>query len=224
MVFDGQYVLTAAHCIQEASFTTGNASPDLFETMEILYGANDLNNADSVRIIASVIHPDFHPFLLFNDIALLKLAEPVLDATKVACIPTTNYNLDDSFPDGNTEAFAAGWGVVLKNGQFSNGPVIKAREVKVPIVDDQTCETIYEQVKVQFDYDELHNLVDDQTICAGFEDGLNDDNELCTNFFIFLTILCGEYAFVFLSEFALELCEKSREVDEKLTIKCRIFM
>jgi len=177
LVFDGQYVLTAAHCIQEPSFTTGNADPDLFINMEILYGANNLNNADQTRIIASVIHPDFHPSILSNDIALLKLAEPVVDATKVACIPTTNYNLDDSFPDGNTEAFAAGWGVVLQNGQFQ-GPIINAREVKVPIVDDHTCETIYEQVKIQFDYDTLHNLEDDQTICAGFEDGLNDDGVL----------------------------------------------
>ena len=42
------------------------------EHMEVLYGSADLNNADAVLIESAIIHPDFNPGNLSNDIALIK--------------------------------------------------------------------------------------------------------------------------------------------------------
>lgn len=42
------------------------------EHMEVLYGSADLNNADAVLLESAIIHPDFSPGNLSNDIALIK--------------------------------------------------------------------------------------------------------------------------------------------------------
>lgn len=62
-------VLTAAHCVQGASF-------------EVYLGALDLSLSDedgriSVKTTNKVRHPEFNPNNLNNDIAILKLKEPI---------------------------------------------------------------------------------------------------------------------------------------------------
>ncbi|CAG5102275.1 Oidioi.mRNA.OKI2018_I69.chr1.g225.t1.cds [Oikopleura dioica] len=142
----------------------------LFENNEILFGSNNLNFASSSRIAAAVIHKDFDNMNLMNDIALLKLETPgQLEAGDEICIPENNWNMDDDFPFA-TEAFVAGYGVTSFGGFDKQ---TQLREVRVPLVDDVTCENKYDNLG-------FGNVVmlDDATICAGFPDGLNqDDNE-----------------------------------------------
>lgn len=97
-----------------------------------------------------------------------------MDSTKVACIPPSNYDFDVGFPDGEQEAFVAGWGYT--NLAVSN-TVTKLREIRVPMVDDLTCETKYQEIldTGDYDYDGLHNLNDGQTVCAGYPDGVNPE-------------------------------------------------
>jgi len=75
-------------------------------------------------------------------IALVKLDKSVASADDVACIPPANYNFDVSFPDGDLDAFTAGWGRTLT----SSGTIIKSREVNVPMVADDTCENKYQSI------------------------------------------------------------------------------
>lgn len=74
VILDGQYLLTAAHCIDD---DVGRAGTWPFENMEVLYGSNDLANAQSARIIATVLHPGFTANKLMNDIALIKLDQAI---------------------------------------------------------------------------------------------------------------------------------------------------
>ena len=92
-----------------------------------------------------IIHPQYSSDTLVNDIALLKLESNVVGGDSTAgtiCIPPVSINIDDNFPVDNT-AFAAGWGYV---GETTQQTVIKAKEVMVPLVEDDTCKSTYTAV------------------------------------------------------------------------------
>ena len=49
MIFDGQYVLTAAHCVDEGGFIPKVAAW-FVNDIEVLYGSTNLVNADAVSV------------------------------------------------------------------------------------------------------------------------------------------------------------------------------
>merc|ERR1711990_24995 len=176
LIWDGQYVVTAAHCLDD-DMGKGEVAHWYVEHMEVLYGSADLNNADAVLIESAIIHPDFNPGNLSNDIALIKLKENAVtrpgSKAKPVCIPSKNYNIDNDFPTDNT-AFAAGWGYTHEEGHRTT---VVAKEVLLPLVEDDKCyqafldaESLQEWVsegKVH------HNLGTSTAICAGYPKGLD---------------------------------------------------
>ena len=72
----------------------GSANKWSFENWEILFGSRDLSKANAARIIGIAVHDEFNSSTLKNDIALLKLDRRVASPSQIACIPSTNYNID----------------------------------------------------------------------------------------------------------------------------------
>ncbi|XP_035317758.1 chymotrypsin-C isoform X1 [Cricetulus griseus] len=131
------HVLTAAHCINKTL------------TYRVALGKNDLtveNEEGSVYsgVDTIYVHEKWNPLFVWNDIAIIKLAEPVelSDTIKVGCIPEEGALLPQNYP-----CYVTGWGGLLWTG----GPIADVLQQGLqPIVSHATCSRLdYWFIKVR---------------------------------------------------------------------------
>ncbi|KAF0875696.1 CTRC protein, partial [Crocuta crocuta] len=119
------YVLTAAHCISNT------------KTYRVALGKNNLAvNNEEGSVFANVdtifVHEKWNSFLVRNDIALIKLAEPVQlsDTIQVACLPEKDSLLPQDYP-----CYVTGWGRLWTNGPIAD----ELQQGLQPVVNYATC-------------------------------------------------------------------------------------
>ncbi|XP_056681229.1 chymotrypsin-C [Monodelphis domestica] len=123
-LISSQHVLTAAHCISKD------------KTYRVLLGKNNLVEEEADAVAAAVdtifVHEKWNSFLVRNDIALIKLAEPVelSDTIQVACLPPEGSLLAHDYP-----CYVTGWGRLWTNGPIADN----LQQGFLPIVDHTTC-------------------------------------------------------------------------------------
>ncbi|XP_065594217.1 chymotrypsin-C [Cyrtonyx montezumae] len=148
------WVLTAAHCISSSL------------TYRVVLGEHDLSVEDDGAVAAEVekiiVHEKWNSFLVINDIALIKLAEPVQesDTIQAACLPPNGLELDNGYPCEIT-----GWGRLWTNGPLAD----VLQQAPLPVVDHATCS--------QSDW--WGSLVRTSMVCAGGDgvvSGCNGDS------------------------------------------------
>lgn len=103
-IIDREWILTAAHCMQPPN--------SALYSVEI---GND-NRGQGRRISARSVHnhPNYNSANFQNDVALLRLAEPIDNWTpkiKPVCLADTNTQCDS-----NTNGVSIGWGRTSQNG------------------------------------------------------------------------------------------------------------
>ncbi|XP_027715615.1 chymotrypsin-C [Vombatus ursinus] len=119
-----QHVLTAAHCISKN------------RTYRVLLGKHNLVEGEDGSVAVAVdtifVHERWFSLLVRNDIALIKLAEPVelSDTIKVACLPPKGSLLPQGYP-----CYVTGWGLLRTDGPISD----ILQQGLLPIVDHKTC-------------------------------------------------------------------------------------
>jgi len=135
-VLSETYVLTGALCCQ------GQA----IDNMKVVGGVHDLFTEEGTEQGSTVqhilIHPDFDPTSLINDICLLRLSSPFI-INKVllpVLLPITNY----TWPQGSM-ARVSGWG---KQGEDGVSPAT-LQAADISIVDWEACRQIYGEEAVQ---------------------------------------------------------------------------
>ncbi|MEM6304926.1 MAG: serine protease [Pseudomonadota bacterium] len=121
-----QWVLTAAHCVQdwEKKITPAN---------EILVRSGHVNlwEGDFRQVSAVFPHPDYNPQRTDNDVALLKLSQPISDSSgPVGAIPVLQNGAD--LRPG--PAVSIGWG--LMEGGRIPGVLM---ETDIDVVPNDTC-------------------------------------------------------------------------------------
>uniref|UniRef100_A0A452V957 Chymotrypsin-C-like n=1 Tax=Ursus maritimus TaxID=29073 RepID=A0A452V957_URSMA len=137
-----RYVLTAAHCISNTL------------TYRVALGKNNLVEDEEGSVFANVdsivVHEKWNSFLVRNDIALIKLAEPVQlsDTIQVACLPEAGSLLPQDYP-----CYVTGWGRLWTNGPIAD----ELQQGLQPVVDHATC--------TQRDW--WGTMVRDTMVCAG---------------------------------------------------------
>uniref|UniRef100_A0A8C6H617 Chymotrypsin C (caldecrin) n=1 Tax=Mus spicilegus TaxID=10103 RepID=A0A8C6H617_MUSSI len=119
------HVLTAAHCINtNLTYRVGLGKYNL--TVE------DEEGSVYAEVDTIYVHEKWNSLLLWNDIAIIKLAEPVelSDTIQVACIPE-----QDSLLPGDYPCYVTGWGRL-----WTNGPIAEVLQQGLqPIVNHTTC-------------------------------------------------------------------------------------
>ncbi|XP_068625815.1 phenoloxidase-activating factor 2-like [Battus philenor] len=114
------------------------------------------------RIVQDMyIHPEFHPKSLRNDVALLRLKEPLelADHINVICLPEQDENFETS-----KDCVANGWG---KNSFGLKGRyAVILKRVEVNMVPHDTCASIMQTTRLGRNF-RLH----DSFVCAGGEEG-----------------------------------------------------
>uniref|UniRef100_H2Y5M0 Peptidase S1 domain-containing protein n=1 Tax=Ciona savignyi TaxID=51511 RepID=H2Y5M0_CIOSA len=145
-VIDKNWILTAAHCVRNIP---GNYRAILGNYLN--YEIDDEEKV--VGFSRFFIHEEYDSTLLINDIALLKLSEPLVfnDFIKPVCLP--DYNPGVPYVDGEA-VLISGWGT-LKSGSLPN----ILQQAYVNIVSLTECSRRYGQ---QFSSD---------VMCAGVQQG-----------------------------------------------------
>lgn len=159
VLISNQWIATAAHCVRKHRA----------EELKVRLGEWDVNRDDefypfvesSIRDI--VLHPDFQPSSLINDLALLRLEQPVDGAQmphiSPACLPAP----DEQF--NQQRCWVAGWGkdAFGQHGTFQS--VLK--KVDLPVVRREDCENALRFETKLGKFFRLHS----SAICAGGERG-----------------------------------------------------
>ena len=122
-----QWALTAAHCLNDAQ-----GKGIAVSKMKVFVHRHDISDkasehkcAQTVKIAKKFEHPSWNDRTTKNDIALLRLSQPVRCADSI-----TMPSLDDgSYSDADTTATVAGWGLTSDRGRSSD--VLKSVDLKL---------------------------------------------------------------------------------------------
>ncbi|XP_065221065.1 venom protease-like [Planococcus citri] len=148
-----RWVVTAAHCVQNTgSLTLTTARVGDLDLDE--YNTDGASPTD-IAVDQIIAHPEYKASPVVNDIALLRLKNPVTfsDLVRPICILSNNEHRSDGFYS-NKQPFITGWGATNWKGPSSN----ILQEARVDIVDQETCAKNYASQK---------SVIDHRVLCAG---------------------------------------------------------
>ncbi|CAG0890900.1 unnamed protein product [Cyprideis torosa] len=148
-------VLTAAHCVKDQQL-------DIVRLGEHdLSSDNDGANPIDFEVKEVLIHPDYLPPSLQNDIAIVKLSKRVSLTSKVkpACLPSPST----SFPS-QAAVTVVGWGAL----GFGDRSASTLQEVTVPMWINERCQNAYQKLGESFKVI-YPNGLPDTVLCAGTE-------------------------------------------------------
>jgi secreted trypsin-like serine protease len=142
-----QWLLTSAHCVHAYS-------PNEYE---VALGVHDLktDQGDIYLIKKHMIHPDFNPLNLDNDLALIQLKNATL-------YPIIEPALAPTIEEG-TSGIVIGWGQLSEYGHFATS----LQQVSVPIVSNERCQLAFQK-------DPTPVRISPHVICAGELEGGKD--------------------------------------------------
>ena len=155
-LIDADWVLTAAHCVDESELSGMQTMPA--SAVHVVHGASDLRRAQAAshRRVANIYpHPRYNGNVAYgNDIALLRLSEPIAGARASYANLLPTAEAARKFIVSGACAVVSGYGMT-SSGQAS--PVLQA--AALPIVDQRICSRIY------------GSKISAGNICAGFRQG-----------------------------------------------------
>ena len=146
------WVITAAHCI------FNDDEDDVNYVVAGVYARNTSTSANAFVVQDTFIHPEYSNSSDFNDIALLKLANPVPLSLVDTYAKLPSLSIDSANAGTDDPVKVLGWGATSEDGSSSN----VLQEVIVPVTTEAFCQQAYTDI----DYD--------VQICAGLPNGGRD--------------------------------------------------
>ena len=135
------YAITAAHCVAESSirYIVRGGSNINHLTFDDGFGSRSGQNSQGLNIEVEdvIVHPEFNPFNFENDIAILRLSEPVQFSQDLfpICLPAPV--IDDQITDYSGEsALITGWGCETEGCEISNVPSV-LQETVIPVISNE---------------------------------------------------------------------------------------
>ncbi|GFW28053.1 clotting factor B [Trichonephila clavipes] len=153
-VINNRHIITASHCFDDKSL-----NPDLY-TVQVgeinILGYNSVYKVQEIKL-----HENYRPGLYYNDIAIIKLAEPLrYDATPI-CLPKEDIVLSGD------NVTVLGWGDLAYRGRSTT----TLQEVPgIPIVGNRECNIKFRRLPTA----PFPRGITRDFICAGLEEGGKD--------------------------------------------------
>ncbi|TSQ24017.1 Serine protease 27 [Bagarius yarrelli] len=159
-IISRDWVLSAAHCFPD---------PSDVSSYQLYMGRNQLNGANQFEMVRAVkrvvvAHGYSRP-QEGRDVALVELSSPLTWTNYVqpVCLPSS-----DSQFYGGTMCYVTGWGNTQEGVSLSG--VGTLREVRVPIIDQESCNSMYQ---IDLSNSDAVSILSDM-ICAGYQEGGKD--------------------------------------------------
>ncbi|CAF3924807.1 unnamed protein product [Rotaria sp. Silwood2] len=153
-ILSSSWIITAAHCVE-----------NFIASQFIIYAGSTLvwSGTQNRSVAQIIVHPSYDSVTYINDIALLRLASPLMMSdpnVSPICVPSVSSTIlaSDEFPTNGITVVAIGWGSLFENGQVST----TLQQVALTIIDYEslTCSPL---------------IVDQNTqVCAGMSGGGKD--------------------------------------------------
>lgn len=160
-LIDPMWVLTAAHCVTSESSTRALVA----EQVIIYAGEHDTTVVEGVEqqlaVAQVIVHPQYNPQTLDQDLALLHLASPALLDERVQTISLVESPTGDPLMEAGRMVIATGWGTTAYLGDVS----AQLREVAMPVVANTLCAGSYIGSNIS---------INDSKMCAGYAMGGKD--------------------------------------------------
>lgn len=151
-IYTNEWVITAAHCVES------NLPKDLV----VVAGTHKLGVGGTRHIVSQIIiNPAFDLVSKSNDIALLRLEQPLVFAEPARAVSILTETDESELLKNGVHLMAVGWGSTIENGRT----VRDLRYVEVPFVDREVCNRPYA----------YNGRVTDSMICAGARTGRTAD-------------------------------------------------
>jgi len=138
-----QWILTAAHCL-----STHVRPSDL----KVAAGSVHLSQSRLISVAEIVLHEGFDRNSMINDVALIKLAEPVHDMKPVGL---ADFETERQALKSDARATVSGWGSTAFHAKTISDDLLY---VTAPVVKRRSCNKAYK------------GAVTDKMICAGGKD------------------------------------------------------
>ena len=168
-VIDGQWILTAAHClVQEAqSGAIANLCSSAYlaylqENVRVVVGVRALSATtagNTFAVAGCVAHPGYDPDALVNDIAVIQLATPIANADAYL-VPLLLNGDERILATPGAWTTVSGWGNMVPQNNQSSPDVLMALDL--PLVDQAACQSAWGAAGM---------TILDSMVCAGFVEG-----------------------------------------------------
>ncbi|XP_023234477.1 uncharacterized protein LOC111634033 [Centruroides sculpturatus] len=154
-IISDQYILTASHCFGESGLKP--ATEYIVKTKGLFKNEGSDHYLDKV-----ILHPGYKVGQYYDDIALLKLKEPIIFQETVlpACLPFENKDYL------NEKATVLGWG----DTSYAGRPSEILQEVTINVVSNKNCNASYSKLRQS----SLRRGITENFICAGVNQGGKD--------------------------------------------------
>lgn len=121
-IVDREWIITAAHCVADAS-------PGIIQAHVGLDDLRQRSAGNQVNVAEIVVHPAWEPTKYRNDVALLKLSAPLSLGPRVAPVALPAGFDAAVWPPSGTPASISGWGATRAGGSPSNE--LRAADIRV---------------------------------------------------------------------------------------------
>ncbi len=148
-----EWIITAAHCLYKENLF-GNVVRRNLDEIYVFANSSNLNSGGEIYDVIQIIeHPNYDDVSLDNDIALLRLSQPITESSPNQFITAPDINEYIEFRKLGNELDISGWGYTNNNG---NGTGILMRATVVA----KSQEVCVNNYKV------INDKITDNMICA----------------------------------------------------------
>lgn len=127
-IVDDDWILTAAHCVL-------NANPANLTIAAGITERTDNTTGQYRQVVEIIIHPNYNPNTLNNDLALLRLSQPLNFDARVKPIALTS---NSALTNPGISALLTGWGLTANSGN----PSLILQELEMPIISNSQANDI----------------------------------------------------------------------------------
>ncbi|XP_042228076.1 trypsin-1-like [Homarus americanus] len=151
VIYNENWAITGGQCVYGQDLENP-------QYLRVVAGEHDVTvdegTEQTVALKRIILHENYNGFYLYNDIALLELAEPLEFNAYVSTIA-----LPEQDQQSSGDCVATGFGTLSEGGYYAS----ILQKVTLPIVSDEECRAVYGEDTVQ-----------DNMLCAGVKEGGKD--------------------------------------------------
>lgn len=162
-IMDQYHLVTAAHCFGVSGRSSGRLAPSRYA---IRVGSIKVRDGVLHLIDKITIHPDYTPREYYNDIAVIRLKEPIQfdPNAQPICLPVTTELRRKKLK--GKDVIVVGWGDL----EFGGKRAAILQEVTVQVIDPPTCDRAYLNQRGT----SIPHGITNQFLCAGVPEGGKD--------------------------------------------------